>query len=74
MQNKPEQVYINNDIQKYKDYAAENGIENIPIWNTEYGHTTADNIPDKERASWIVRDTLLFKLNNVGQINIPYNL
>ena len=74
MQNKPEQVYINNDIQKYKDYAAENGIENIPIWNTEYGHTTADNIPDKERASWIVRDTLLFKLNNVGQINVPYNL
>lgn len=72
MQYKPEDREIYKDIITYKEKAKEYGIDELTIWNTEYSHTSTD-IPEFEKAMWTVRDTLLYRLYDVGDINVPYN-
>lgn len=73
MQYKPEDKEIYKDIIKYKEKAKEYGIEDLTIWNTEYSHTLGDGLTHLQKAMWTVRDTLLYRLYDVGDVNVPYN-
>lgn len=70
----PEEANMDLQIKKYKDAVVKAKGEDIVIFNTEYGHTIADGISSKQLADWLVRDTVIFKLSNMGDVNVPYNM
>ncbi len=70
----PEEANMDQHLKKYKDGVVKAKGEDIVVFNTEYGHTVADGISSKQLADWFVRDTLIFKLSNVGDLNTPYNV
>lgn len=72
MQYRPEEREIYKDIIKYKEKAKEYGIDDLTVWNTEYSHTATD-VSEFNKAMWTVRDTLLYRLYDAGDLNIPYN-
>ena len=71
----PEEAKMDLKLAEYKKGVVDKKGEDIVVFNTEYGHTTADNgVTSKVLADWFVRDTIIFKLSNVGDLNTPYNV
>lgn len=70
----PEVRKVYDDLIKYQDKAKEYGVEKIPVWNTEMGHTTVDSgATEYNKSNWICREMILNYCYGVGDINIQYN-
>ncbi len=70
----PEKANIVDEIWKYKNMAAEYGKENIPVWITEYGNTTAfsDNTSFNDQANWVTRAAILYEATDSADISLEF--
>lgn len=67
----PEDAKMYEIAKQWKDladeYAQKAGVDDIPIYITEYGVSTPDaNTDEEKKTNWQIRDSILFKAHGVG--------
>lgn len=71
--NSVESRNLSETIRQYKDTLAENGKDNILVWNTELGYTTALTGDEDTKGKLNSRSAIHFKSQNTGNIQMFYN-
>lgn len=70
----PEEAGRFEQVMKFKEMAKEYGIENLPVWITETGNTTADAYTSElNKSNWITRAAILYKATGAADISYQYN-
>lgn len=72
----PEKAKVYDVVKDYRSTIEEyGGPLEIPVLLSEYGYTTADESTNEQnKADWLVRSAILYKVNGVGDMTAAYAL